>query len=291
MHNISEIENLIESRLDEMSPKQKKLARFILQEKYFASFASAAEIGEKVGASAATVVRFAQFLGYAGFHDFQKAIQSILPSYLTSLERVDGMGSSASGEEGVANLYLPAFNDAIDNIKLTMSRLDGKKFEEAVDLILGSEFILVAGAGISAAPASYLAHSLRVLGFMSHAPLGRNLEMVTELMASEGKKRILMAIGFWRYVRCTVEAVEMAHEAGIPIIALTDSKVSPIARASTYAFEVAVEGSTYSRSMAATLALIDAFLSGIYVKDPKRSAAALRKVDRAYRDHKVLFLE
>jgi DNA-binding MurR/RpiR family transcriptional regulator len=66
MSAAADLEGRIAAAFDQLSPKQQTLARLILDNRYFASFASAAEIGEKVEASAATVVRLCQALGYPG---------------------------------------------------------------------------------------------------------------------------------------------------------------------------------------------------------------------------------
>jgi DNA-binding MurR/RpiR family transcriptional regulator len=66
MSAVAALEGRIAAAFDQLSPKQQTLARLILDNRYFASFASAAEIGEKVEASAATVVRLCQALGYQG---------------------------------------------------------------------------------------------------------------------------------------------------------------------------------------------------------------------------------
>jgi len=82
------VENRIATVLDSLSQKQTRLARFVLDSKYFMSFASASQAGEKTRTSAATVVRFAQTLGYQGYSELQAAIRAELPSYLTAAERI-----------------------------------------------------------------------------------------------------------------------------------------------------------------------------------------------------------
>ena len=71
MDHAYSLEERIAAALDRFSPKQKQLARHMLDNKYLVSFASANQVGESVGCSAATVVRFAQSLGYEGFSELR----------------------------------------------------------------------------------------------------------------------------------------------------------------------------------------------------------------------------
>jgi len=64
------------------------MARFILDNRYFTSFASASQVAEKNDTSAATVVRFAQALGYQGYPELQDALRVELPSYMTAANRM-----------------------------------------------------------------------------------------------------------------------------------------------------------------------------------------------------------
>jgi DNA-binding MurR/RpiR family transcriptional regulator len=88
MDQASSLEARIATSLERLSPKQKQLARFLLDNKYLVTFASASQVGENVGASAATVVRFARSLGYQGFSEMRTAIRQELPIYLTAVERI-----------------------------------------------------------------------------------------------------------------------------------------------------------------------------------------------------------
>ena len=156
------LEERIAASLDGLSPKQKQLARFVLDNKYLVSFASANRVGESVGASAATVVRFAQSLGYDGFSGLRAAIREELPTYLTAAERIEKRLADPPRPHDIPQ---QVFHTDISNIERTANNLDAAQFNAALDAIVGADRVLIVGCGLSAAPVWFLTHSLKVIGF------------------------------------------------------------------------------------------------------------------------------
>ena len=66
----------IEKRMPEFSKSQKYIANYITQHYEKAAFMTAAKLGAAVGVSESTVVRFADEMGFEGYPEMQKALQS-----------------------------------------------------------------------------------------------------------------------------------------------------------------------------------------------------------------------
>lgn len=284
MSEAHDLETRITANFDKLSPKQQALARLILDNRYYASFASAAEIGEKVGASAATVVRLCQALGYEGLPDLQEAIRQELPTYLTAVERLE------------RRLSLPQYNGAVPqrvfatdirNLQRTANKLSEATLEQAVQLLVSAHEILVVGSGIAAAMAHFLAYSLQVIGYRARVIPNGGIALAVNL-AHLTDEDVVIGISVWRYVRSTVRALEYARSQGARIIAITDSIVSPLARQADLTFEVATEGTAHSLSMTALTALINTLVAGVSLHDPERTRAALRRVERQVQADELL---
>lgn len=71
------------------SKGQKRIAHYILEHYDTAAFMTAYRLGETVGVSESTVVRFAAELGFEGYPQLQKAMQELIRSKLTSVQRVE----------------------------------------------------------------------------------------------------------------------------------------------------------------------------------------------------------
>jgi DNA-binding MurR/RpiR family transcriptional regulator len=281
------LEERITSALDSLSPKHKLMARFILDNRYFTTFASASQVGEKNATSAATVVRFAQALGYAGYPELQDALRAELPSYMTAVNRMQAHIRSA---KQLTTSPQQVFYTDLHNIERTASNLSEDNLNLALQMILKAGRIQVIGAGLSEVASLYLAHSLKVMGFDAWAVEGEGLQAAIELSRLRPGD-LIIAIDLWRYVRMTVNAVSMAKERGIQTIAITDSIVSPLAQMADYAFEIATEGIAHSLSVTALMSLLNVFIALLADRVPQQVVESLRRVDEAYRSNDLLIMK
>ncbi|HSF83541.1 MAG TPA: MurR/RpiR family transcriptional regulator [Anaerolineales bacterium] len=283
----SSLDERITELHNKFSPKHKRLARFVLDNKYFMSFASASQAGKKTGTSAATVVRFAQTLGYDGYSELQAAIRAELPSYLTAVERIQARLEEAPPPDNIPH---KVFYTDISNIERTANNLDELKLEGAIKTIITAKRILVVGSGLSASPALFLAHSLKIMGFDARASLNEGLSLAADT-AQFSNGSLIIAIDLWRYVRSTIGAVENAKKQGARSIAITDSIVSPLARMADFAFEVATDGVSHSLSTTGVMSLLNVLVAAISNLIPAQTMRSLRRVDSAYRDNNLLIVE
>ena len=280
------LEDRITNSLDKLSTRHKKIARFVLDNQYFTLFASANQVGEKNNTTAATVVRFAQALGYEGYSELQEALRSDLPNSLTTPAR---MQKRMSAKDPPESNFQQVFYTDIKNIERTASNLSEEKLDEALDAILKAKRILVIGAGLSHASVIYLAHSLKVMGFEVITIRSEGLQSAVELSGMKPGD-LMFAIDLWRYVRMTVNAVEQAKENGIPVIAITDSVVSPLAQMADIAFEVATEGIVHSLSLTALMSLLNVFIALLADRIPEQVYQSLKRVDESYQSNNLLIM-
>jgi DNA-binding MurR/RpiR family transcriptional regulator len=281
------LEQRIASAHSDLSPKHKRLARFILDNKYFMSFASASQAGEKTDTSAATVVRFAQSLGYEGFAEMQAAIRADLPSYMSAVERIQERLESSTEPDNVPQ---KVFYTDIGNIERTANNLAAADLNGALQAIVEARCIWVVGAGISSASALYLAHSLKIIGFDARCNANEGLSLAVDA-AQFGPDTLVIALDMWRYVRSTTNTIAIAKKHGAHTIALTDSIVSPLAQMADFAFEVAAAGVAHSLSSVAAISLINVIIASLSYLVPKQTMESLRRVDSNYLDNHLLVLE
>jgi len=271
----------------QLSNKQKRLARYVLDNKYFISFATASQAGEKTGTSAATVVRFAQAIGYQGYSEMQSAIRAELPSYMSAIERIQDRLQAPSSPSDVLQKI---FHTDISNIERTANGLSKATLSDAMDAIVHAEHIFIIGAGLSAGPALLLAHSLKIIGLDVRINQNEGLQLAADT-ALYRPDDVMIAIGMWRYARSTLHAVSIARKMGVRIITITDSTVSPLSRNADYAFEVFTDSASYSHSMTAVVSLMNLMISELSSQIPEQTVLALRRVDSAYLENNLLALE
>lgn len=271
----------------ELSPKQRRLARFFLDHEDEVAFASATYIGAQAGASPATVVRFCRALGYEGFTELQTAIRAQFPQYRTAVQKfTDQMANGGFPD----NLPARIARAAGQNIQSTMTDLSGPDLAGAVAAIIQADRIHIFGSGLSAAAAALAEYALTTLGFSALACLNGGVRQTLEVSQITARDMVIV-IAIWRYMRHEVEAVKAARTAGATCLALTDSPVSPLADLADYTFVAATEGAAHSRSLAGILSLIELISATLAAERPEKSVEALKRIDRLYRESGMLWSE
>lgn len=286
MDETATLESRIKAALPGISRSNQKLARFVLENGLFVAFASATELGDKTAVSAATVVRFCQSLGYEGYPELQSAVRASLPTYLAKVQRLEKEHPQFDKSQAPERVF------ALDlqNLKRTIESLDSDRFAGAVAALGRAGEILVVAGGISAAPALYFAHSLKVMGLNARSVLNGGIPLALELVSLK-RSSVLIGIGVWRYVAETVTAMQAAQKAGATRIAITDSLVSPLAQRADFAFQVATDGAAHALSLTSMMALMNAFIAALSIERPGETERALRELDAAYRERKLLVTE
>ena len=79
----------IEQMMPTFSKSQKLIASYILNHYEKAAYMTALKLGNAVNVSESTVVRFAIELGYEGYPQLQRSLQSHIKNRLTSIQRMD----------------------------------------------------------------------------------------------------------------------------------------------------------------------------------------------------------
>ncbi len=287
MENPTNLEERITNSLETLSPSNKRLARFVLDNRYFVSFVSANQIGEMNEVSAATVVRFAQAIGYEGYSELQDTLRSELTSFMTAAVRMQKRMDAPSPPKSTPQ---QVFYTDILNIERTASSLSKKDLGAALDAIQKARRILVIGAALSSTPAAFLAHSLKVMGFDSLCVQGEGLQSAIELARIQADD-LLIALDLWRYVRTTVNAVSQTKEKGAPVIAITDGIVSPLAQVADIAFHVVTEGIAHSLSITSLMSLLNVIVAMLADRVPEQVYESIQRVDAAYRANDLLIME
>lgn len=261
----------IEDKLPGFSKSQKLIAKFILEHYEKAAYMTALKLGNAVGVSESTVVRFAIELGFEGYPQLQRSLQSHIKNRLTSLQRMDVTRNRIGDEDPVVGVL----NQDIDKIRRTLETIDKESFDNAVSTICASKRIYIQGAMSSGVLARFMHYYLRLIfdnvtlvGAVSTAELYQQMIHI-------GEGDLLIAMSFPRYAAGTIEACRFAKESGAHIIAITDSDNSPLvqyAHTSLYAYSDMV---SFVDSLVAPMSLINALIAMV-------SAANRCRVERTF---------
>jgi DNA-binding MurR/RpiR family transcriptional regulator len=277
----------VEARISEVLPKltakQRGLARYILDNEIDLAFASADDVGRQAGVDAATVVRFSRMLGYDGFADLRDSVRRSVPQFLTAVERVTQWLTSGQHDDALQAV----FAQDVSNLEKTARMNSSETIARAVELLGRAPRVVCIGHGISGFIADHLAHQLALIGVSMQRPSRSIVDGAIDLSLL-AENDAVVAISVWRYLMDTLLLAEAAQARGASVIALTDSKASPIAAHADVTLTAATETPELSHSVVGLITLTNVLATGLAVANPERTLACLQRVDQFYEQFAVM---
>ncbi|CDE05774.1 sIS domain protein [Anaerotruncus sp. CAG:390] len=274
---------IMEERMSEFSKGQKRIARYILDHYDKAAYMTASRLGSIVEVSESTVVRFAIEVGFDGYPEMQRALQELIRTRLTAVQRVD-VTNSLIGDDDVLDKILGA--DA-EKIRRTLDEIDRKSFETAVDKIVSAKSIYIIGVRSSSTLAGFLNFNLRmILDNVKFVQTTSGSEMFEQIM-NIGPDDVLIAISFPRYSKRIINAVEYASSTGADVISITDSGQSPIAAGADQLLLARSDMVSFVDSLVAPLSIINAVIVAVARKKPDEVRERLEKLEHIWDEYDV----
>ena len=280
MRSKNELLNKIEDGYPKFSKGQRKLADFIQKDYDKAAFLTAAKMGEEVGVSESTVVRFAMALGYEGYPGFQKALGEMVRTKLNSIQRMEVTYGRISQGEILASVL----HSDIEKIKLTMEAID---HEMAVDTILNARKIYVVGIRSCAPLASFLCFYLNLVCEEVVAVNTSSPSEIFEQMLRINEKDAIIGISFPRYSMRTLKALEYASNRKAKVITLTDSVHSPMTLYSSCNLIARSDMASIVDSLVAPLSVVNALVVALCMKKQKEVITTLETLEEIWDEYQV----
>ena len=252
----------IQSQYTRFRKGQKLIAQYILKNYDKVAFMTACKLGEAVGVSESTVVRFANALGYSGYPKLQDALQEVIKNKLTTVQRVD-MVKEFNDDSAILKKIVKS---DIDNIKDTLEGIDEKAFEEAANRILKAKRIYIVGMRSSFTIAQYLGFYLGIILDSVHVirtDMGDAFEQVVKINEDD----VLIAISFPRYSKKSYQIVSYAKEKGAHIVSLTDSPFAPVASFTDNLLLVKSNMVSFVDSLVPALSIANALIVSVGMKE------------------------
>jgi DNA-binding MurR/RpiR family transcriptional regulator len=266
-----------------LTPKGTLVGQYIAANPRTASFASASDLAERTGVNVATVVRFAQNLGFGGWPEFQLHLRhnylgSLLPSGVMRNHLEDGDGSRTTR----------ALRRDIQHLEATVESIDDAKVGEVARVIADARRTLIVSAGSHAAPGLMLAHLGHFMGYDIQLETRGGVHAVAALSTFQPGD-CLITMSFWRVVKHVMLTAQYCRTQGITTVALTDSLFSPLAQASDHALTVPTESVSFFQSLTAATSLVHGLLAELHGLGGERVDANIERLEQAYTDLDVLY--
>jgi DNA-binding MurR/RpiR family transcriptional regulator len=264
-----------------LSKGKSRLANYILENYDKAAFMTASKLGKTVDVSESTVVRFAYSLGYNGYPDLQRSLQELIRNKLTSVQRVQL--AFDLNQDKVCETIL---RSDLNNIRYTIDSIDKEAFNSIVREIGKANNIYIIGLRSASLLAKFLSY---YLGFMlgnvriADEPMNSALEQLISI----GEGDLCIGISFPRYSTRTIECMNYAKENGAKLIAITDSRESPLAEMSDLSLIARSDMVSFADSLVAPLSVINALIVAVSIDQRNKVSPKLNKLEAIWKSQGV----
>jgi DNA-binding MurR/RpiR family transcriptional regulator len=257
--NLESLRSAITSQYEKLSPRLKQVASFVLDNPNDIALETLAVNAKRCDVQPSTIVRFAKVFGYSGASEMQRLFRDEIltsapsPSYSERIRQFNERSDSVDRmmPYNVMQEFAESNIIALEHLRDAVRKED---LDRSIDLIQNAHTIYLAGVRRSFPVAAYLAYSLSHVekrAFLLDGVAG----MTSEQSWMLGAEDLLIAVSFKPYANETLSVVETAAANGVPMIAISDSRLSPVAKSADVCFEIKDAEVRQFRSLTASMCL------------------------------------
>jgi DNA-binding MurR/RpiR family transcriptional regulator len=266
----------IQEKYNELTPSFRKLADFMLQRQLDTAFMTATELAHRLGVDAATVVRFAQELGYTGFRELNKEIQAIVrselqASYSADLDTPDDLG-----------LFRSLLENERHNLATAQDQLP-EQSNAILPVLLEAQRVWVVGQGHCAHLAGLCAGALREIGLLAQSIAPDPLEAATSLKEL-GADDLVIGFSLTGMDLNVANVIHFARQHGAKTLVFSASAVAAAALASETTILCPGPTQTDTPSFTGLAAIIVVLVAAFTARYPDEAKAMKENLQQSYRE-------
>ncbi len=273
--------NRLTEDYDSFSKQQKKIADYIVAHYDEFIFSSISDLSKAIGSSEATVVRFAQRLGYRGFTEFKNDLVSYYSKYLTPAERIkrslhDGEGNDFS--------YKNITEKEIGYIQESIFSVDEKVFQEIVEKIKNAGTLFIYGDGPNRALADHMQFRLNRFKVKARIICSSGRRLFEDLLIVE-KTDFVLVFSFYKPSIDFRRLMDVLQEKGIDTGLITDNILPPMIHYTPLVLYARRGQLGFFNSSLIPLAISNALILGVANKLGDQAVEGLRELEEMRENH------
>ena len=280
---MTDILTYIQENMTSFSKGQKLIANYILQSYDKAAFMTASKLGKTVNVSESTVVRFAAELGFDGYPSMQKTLQEMIRNKLTAIQRVE-VSKERIGNQDVMTMVMQS---DIEKIRMTLDETDQVSFNQAVAAIANAKRIYVLGVRSASVLANFISFYFRFmfdnLVSVDTSSISEVFEQIVHISADD----VFIGLSFPRYSKRTIKAMQYAKDQGAKVVAITDSKVSPLTKIADVSLLAKSDMASFVDSLVAPMSLVNALIVANSREKAVHLESSLNRLESIWEEYDV----
>jgi DNA-binding MurR/RpiR family transcriptional regulator len=269
-----EFKRKVVERFEELPTQQRQVAEYLLDHLKELPFLSVPELAVSCGVSEATIVRFAQRIGYDGFSGLKTDLSSALREQVV---RDDWLPPSLAEDD--ADTVQVVARQELSNVHRSVEEFDRDAFRAAAGALREAQCVHTYGLGISAHLADLFGYLLTQIGLRACA-LSTRFSSPLEQLGPLGATDLLVVFSFPPYSKQTVSLAGEAVALEIPCVAITDRITAPVARHASLVLPVRSDNLMYTNAFAAASVLLNALTTEVALQHRDHAARAVSRISR-----------
>jgi DNA-binding MurR/RpiR family transcriptional regulator len=253
----------ITERFPRLPGQLQRIARFALDAPEDFALGTAAQLAEQIGVQPSALVRFAAAVDCDGFAELRQLFRTQLRTRtLTYRERIERLQSREPKTTSPGAVFRSQAGHAIEELQRFQHAIDDRLLTQAVELIANASQINLLAARRSFPVAAYLAYALNQLEVRTQLldnVGGMNREFASRIDVDE----VIIAISFRNYTGEVIEIADSCRQRGAAVIAITDSKLSPLTRVATLSLAIGDDGGAPFRSLVEPIVLAQSLVVAV----------------------------
>lgn len=257
---MSGLRERIDEHFGRLSPELQRAARWVNDHPIELVTQSMRRSARSAGVAPATMTRLAKALGYAGFEDLR------LPEVQNAVGLSSNFAIKAASQQ--AQLFQPRGGLGVlaqqqgANVTGVYERNTAAAIERVADQLIEAQRVVFLGMRAAHGIAFHLYYSCHLL--MSKVQLaGDHAGTVRDQIWELGPRDVLVVIGQSPYARQTIELADAAVTQGVPVVALTDSSLGPLAQLAQGHLLFDADSPSFFHSLTGAQALAEALVATI----------------------------
>lgn len=279
---------LFRKKYDFLTPTQKRIASFILNNVDKIVFMNADEISRAINTTPSSIVRFSREIGYSGFTELKKKLQENLMLRINNSSQLVKAKKFAS--QKMDSLIQNSLRKDIGNINKLVELLNEVLVNKFLGYIINADKIIIIGNRNSFSLAHFLFFKMKKMFSKIHFVNDIDGTIYDNLIGI-GPKDVIVAISFPRYVNSTVNFCKFAKKQGVKIVSITDSEISPLYKISDFCLFCPYEGFTFHNSNVAAMALLNIITGELFRKMYKTTVQKLEKEEKVMNYFDIVILK
>lgn len=278
MNDLAAVTERIETAFPRLSPQLKQAARYVIEQPDDVALSSMRRVAAHAGVHPATMVRLARALSYAGYTALREPFRQHLRGERRYAARARELVASGAASETTALLREIAVQDAA-NIERSFAGLSAERFSSAVEALQSARLVYVVGLRKCFPVAHYFYYAYQM--FRDNAVLaGTRGGLLADDLRTIDAADAMLVFSFSRYTRDTIKAAEHAAARGARVVAITDSRVSPLAASAACVLIAEKTSPSFFGSLVGALSLAQALIAGLVARGGSEAISKLGATER-----------